>query len=200
MAWIDTLSRNSRLHYWEQRAIGIGFYRQVKKLLKKEGAFLAGRTVLDIGCGQGILSEGFPDNGYYGIDTDFDSLRFARRRIFHGTFICQDATGLSFRNETFDIVISIGILHHLNDDQFKNHFAEAFRVLRRGGKVIVCDTFMPAERDCLRKWMAGLERGNYLRPPEELERRLLECGLSGFKLNRFRTWYSQNYSLVLKKP
>ena len=200
MTPLERLARIPWFHYWEQQIIGIGFYGQVKRFLGAQGAFSLGKRVLDIGCGQGILAEWFPNDSYVGIDTDSESLGFARRRFHKNTFIRQDATGLSFQNETFDLVISIGILHHLSNEQVKHHLQEAFRVLKRGGAIIVFDSVKPEKGDYFRLWMSRYERGTYLRTPEELDQCLVRCGFSDSKFRSFKTWYSQNYSLVLKRP
>ena len=49
--------------------------------------------------------------------------------------IVGDATQLPFKDETFDVVTSFDLIEHLiNPDDF---LAEAFRVLKRGGKIVI---------------------------------------------------------------
>ena len=46
---------------------------------------------------------------------------------------------LSFPDETFDVVISRLVIHHLPDDLKRKAFAEIFRVLKPGGHFLVAD-------------------------------------------------------------
>ena len=196
---LERLARQPWLHYWEQRIVGLDFYPRVKASLSDAGALQPGLRVLEIGCGQGILAEWFGEGVYVGVDTDFGSLRFAASRVPRGRFLSGDATGLSFQDRFFDFVISVGILHHLDDAQFSKHFQEAFRVLAPEGKLIVFDCLKPDRKDFVRYGFSALERGNYLRTLEELKRCLSRFRPVASPLTRSKTWLLQNYSIVLQK-
>jgi ubiquinone/menaquinone biosynthesis C-methylase UbiE len=196
--FLEPLARLRWLHYWEQRIVGLGFYRQIKTLFHEEKVFQAHR-VLEIGCGEGSLAAWFRNGQYTGVDRDFGSLQFASQ-ISRGSFICEDAEHLSFRDETFDVVISVAILHHLSERQLKRHLEEAFRVLRPQGKLIIFDSLKPDPKDFLRYWFSSLERGDYLRSLAELQQNLAQSPLSPFALKRSKTLFLQTYSTVIPKP
>src|SRR5690606_31007612 len=75
-----------------------------------------GDRILDVGCGTATVVEHLPGVAYTGIDSNAEYIRIARRR-FAGRFICDDlATAFDGRDEQFDVVIALGVLHHLADD------------------------------------------------------------------------------------
>lgn len=79
-----------------------------------------GESVLDVGCGNGLLSkkiaEGVPDTRVLGLDVDESNIEFARAHHQRPnlTFILGDATkGLP--SQRFDVIILSNILEHLDD-------------------------------------------------------------------------------------
>lgn len=196
---VEKLARMPWLHYWEQRLMGLDFYPRVKKLLRAEGFFEPQRRILEIGCGQGIISGGFRRQPYIGTDLDCISLRLAARHS-PGLFLCTDAARLCFEDSAFDGVISVGVLHHLDDESFVGHFKEALRVLRPNGKLVILDSLKPEPRDRFRSWFAGFERGAHLRTPDQLLECLNKTGLSFHRYVKTPTFFLQSYSLVILKP
>jgi ubiquinone/menaquinone biosynthesis C-methylase UbiE len=112
------------------------------------GAF--GRA-LDVGTGPGhvplALCERLPGIGVLGIDLSEHMLRLAegkRAASPHGAriaFRLADAKGLGFERGAFDTVLSNTILHHIPDP--RTLLAEARRVLRPGGVLLIRDLYRP---------------------------------------------------------
>lgn len=100
-----------------------------------------GLKVLEIGCGLGTDGAQFAAAGavYTGVDLTGAAVELARRRfgLFNlpGTFATADAEKLDFKDESFDLVYSHGVLHHTPDTQ--KAINEVHRVLRPGGRAIV---------------------------------------------------------------
>lgn len=97
-------------------------------------------TCLEVGCGRGAISSYFADAGYKCtlLDTNRDVLKTARR-IFEenghrANFVQGDAFNLPFKDESFDVVVSIGLLEHFRD--IEQPIKEQFRILRPGGLFI----------------------------------------------------------------
>jgi len=98
-----------------------------------------GEMILDAGCGTGVFTRDIISSGsqVIGLDISFPMLRRARERSggvrFHP--IWGDISTLPFREESFDKVVSITALEFIAGA--KSAVAELFRVMRRGGVVVV---------------------------------------------------------------
>ena len=79
------------------------------------------RSVLDVGCGEGVLThdwaERLGDGRVVGIDLDDDKLRaeWAARRRDNLEFRAEDATALPFSDDEFDLAAAIEVLEHVPD-------------------------------------------------------------------------------------
>ena len=101
---------------------------------------VAGRRILDVGCGAGPLLEALRDRGAIvtGAEPSIKMLELARRRLGEGAVLHQAGLGgdpLPFPDDAFDDVIVCLVLHYLED--WKAPLAELRRVLRPGGRLIV---------------------------------------------------------------
>lgn len=96
---------------------------------------LAGRSLLDVGCGTGFVTAALERAGLEacGIDMSLTGLRHARRRM-RGPLICQDAGSLPF-DARFDVVMLCDVIEHTPDDLLV--LREAARVLDARGSVVV---------------------------------------------------------------
>lgn len=96
---------------------------------------------LEVGCGSGGVSLFFHNTRGYEVDLvdlSDEALSFAQRNFeIHGhrplraTFCKDDATHLSYPDNTFDLVMSFGLLEHFTD--IAAPICEQMRVLRPGG-------------------------------------------------------------------
>jgi SAM-dependent methyltransferase len=92
-------------------------------------------SVLDIGCGEGVLTlqwaERLGDGRVVGIDLDDPKLRaeWERRARPNLEFRAEEATSLSFRADEFDMAAAIEVLEHVPDPEAT--VAEMARVARR---------------------------------------------------------------------
>jgi ubiquinone/menaquinone biosynthesis C-methylase UbiE len=100
-----------------------------------------GKSVLEIGCGNGADGVMFAKNGaeYTGVDLTKTAVEATRKSFeiegLDGTFQVENAERLSFPDQSFDIVYSYGVLHHTPDPA--RAIGEVLRVLRPGGRAIV---------------------------------------------------------------
>jgi 2-polyprenyl-6-hydroxyphenyl methylase/3-demethylubiquinone-9 3-methyltransferase len=97
-----------------------------------------GATLLDVGCGGGLLAPHVHGYRHVGVDLSAPSLALAAQ---HGIEPVQaDAASLPFPDASFDVVVAGEVLEHVDD--LEGTVAEALRVLRPGG-TFVCDTIAP---------------------------------------------------------
>ncbi|GAA1745765.1 class I SAM-dependent methyltransferase [Nonomuraea bangladeshensis] len=100
---------------------------------------VAGRRILDAGCGAGPLFAALRERGAVvtGVDASAGMLELARRRL--GTDadlrVVDLAGPLPFPDDTFDDVIASLVLHYLED--WAPTLAEIRRVLKPGGRLLV---------------------------------------------------------------
>jgi SAM-dependent methyltransferase len=105
---------------------------------------VAGRRVLDAGCGTGRASVWLADQGadVVGVDVSPQMLRRAQADVPAGTFLVTDlAEPLPFADESFDVVVSSLVMHYLRD--WVPTLRELRRVLRPDG-ALVMSTHHPA--------------------------------------------------------
>lgn len=94
--------------------------------------YLENNKILEIGCGSGGNSKIFNDStNYYGIDISPNAIK----RGNNNNLILSDANHLPFVDKTFDAVLLLDVLEHLEDDV--STIIEAHRVLKDGGFILV---------------------------------------------------------------
>ena len=103
--------------------------------------------VLEIGCGIGtvsaFLSESYQMNV---VGTDFDPAQIEIARTYYPEndqlhFKVEDASNLSFEDNSFDLVLSQNVFHHIPN--WENAIKEIARVLCSGGYFIWLDLTFP---------------------------------------------------------
>ncbi|GAA1687955.1 class I SAM-dependent methyltransferase [Nonomuraea maheshkhaliensis] len=100
---------------------------------------VAGRRILDAGCGAGPLFAELRDRGAVvtGVDASAGMLELARKRLgADADLLVADLAGpLPFPDEAFDDVVASLVLHYLED--WAPTLAELRRVLKPGGRLLV---------------------------------------------------------------
>jgi SAM-dependent methyltransferase len=154
--FFDEVERHRYLEYapWMPRVMGFSAF--------------AGQRLLEVGCGMGTDLLQFARGGAQvtGVDLTPRSIEISRHhlRLYgqDGGFAITDAEKLPFADESFDIVYSNGVLHHIPDTA--EAVREIHRVLRPGGLARV----MLYHRNSWNYWVEivlhrGLLRGQLLR-------------------------------------
>jgi ubiquinone/menaquinone biosynthesis C-methylase UbiE len=97
---------------------------------------------LDVGCGTGALAMRLAAAGYemVGIDPSEGMLDVLRRRAATIDAVQGSATALPFDDDSFDLVITVAVLHHIADPgEVRRALAEMVRVLKPYGRAVIWD-------------------------------------------------------------
>lgn len=102
---------------------------------------LAGIRILDVGCGSGGLARLLAEEGaeVTGIDPNPQALTAARTLVPAARFEAASAEALPFEDAAFDVVLVVNALHHVPLHAMDRALAEAGRVARPGGWLIVLE-------------------------------------------------------------
>jgi SAM-dependent methyltransferase len=111
---------------------------------------LAGREILEVGCGEGMMFDGTATNP---VQMDVSATRVARAIGKGRLLLCADGYDLPFAPASFEAVLLIAVLEHTREPW--RLLAEARRVLKPGGRVVIVvpnDWTMSAGRLLLAKF------------------------------------------------
>jgi ubiquinone/menaquinone biosynthesis C-methylase UbiE len=102
---------------------------------------LAGKHVLDIGCGGGVLACSLSDRGarVVGVDPNSEALAIARQNVPTGTFYQAGAEAMPFADRSFDGAIFLNSLHHVPKRAMDRALREAARVTKPAGPIVVIE-------------------------------------------------------------
>jgi len=109
---------------------------EVLRRLLFDGGLTGDRRVLELGCGTGNYTTAIRKAigcGCWGIDPSIEMLREATARCPAARFQVGRAEVFGFPAETFDLVFSVDVIHHVEDRPA--YFREAHRVLTSGGRL-----------------------------------------------------------------
>jgi ubiquinone/menaquinone biosynthesis C-methylase UbiE len=95
-----------------------------------------GKKLADVGCGTGRYFNDLEQMGFeiMGCDYSWNLLRHAKTQK-KGGLLQAEAENLPYRPNTFDVVISIGVLQTVVD--YKKGMDEVYRILKPGGVLII---------------------------------------------------------------
>ena len=126
------------------------FYQMYRSEVLARTAGVAGRDMLEIGCGEGMMFDG---TGVHPVQMDVSMTRLVRAAGKGRFLMCADGYHLPFADASFDAVLLIAVLEHTREPW--RILAEARRVLRPAGRAIMVvpnDWTMSAGRLVLRKF------------------------------------------------
>ncbi len=92
-------------------------------------------NILDVGCGDGVISEPILKMGNYVASVELPTIANLAKKCHVSTITAGDAEELAFASETFDVVIASEVMEHLWNPQ--GFLEEAYRVLKSKGWLIV---------------------------------------------------------------
>jgi len=109
------------------------------------------RTVVDVGCGTGmLLSKLKGARLVVGVDVSLKMLRIAKKRAGPSLLLLADADRLPFKDESFDAAVSVTLLQNMPNPA--ETVRELARVVKPGGKVILTSLRHKHTADQLARW------------------------------------------------
>jgi ubiquinone/menaquinone biosynthesis C-methylase UbiE len=157
--------------------------------------------LLDAGCGTGLtalrIAAQYPNCAVYGIDLSPKMIKVARKDAVKGgldaDFRVGSITNLPYPDDSFDVVVTNIMYHHLDLAEKRQAVAEIARVLKPGGRYVSAE-FGPQARNALERRLA---KGEYTLYPSHLT----EAGftITHDELSLF-AWGKQVFYRVTVKP
>lgn len=129
----------------------------------------AGDRILDVGCGPGNMLPYLPEAQYLGVDANESYIEAARKRYGHrGRFVCDRVSHQSVQDlGEFDIVLALGLVHHLADDEARDLFRMGRTALRTGGRLVTMDGCYTPDQSAAARYLLSRDRGRFIRTESE---------------------------------
>ncbi len=164
--------------------------RTVLKQIEKHVNVRKLSTILDYGCGPGFLIEVMLERLHggqkcYGLDFSKKSAalvekKFAHHPLYGGTFWAESLPSV-YQDESMDMVISLEVIEHLDDDRLFSMAKEIYRILKPCGYLVITtpnrENFMKNKSICP-ECGAIFHRWQHVRTwtASTLEQFMAECG------------------------
>jgi 2-polyprenyl-3-methyl-5-hydroxy-6-metoxy-1,4-benzoquinol methylase len=150
-----------------QRIMGAkkGRTRIVREFLRP----FPGMRILDLGCGMAEILGALPtDVSYVGYDMSAEYISAARRKYAgRGTFHCRPLEHAEVATlDRFDLVMGIGVLHHLDDATARQFVRIASAALNPDGRIYTLDPCFAARQNPIARFLISRDRGQNVRDPE----------------------------------
>ncbi|MBF0457118.1 MAG: class I SAM-dependent methyltransferase [Nitrospirae bacterium] len=128
-----------------------------------------GDSILDIGCGTGIIVQYLPDIvKYRGWDISQEYIQFAKERYRtrpNVVFECKDINRINDIQDIalYDIVVAVGVLHHLKDEEAGRLCEVVAAVIKPEGRFVTADGCYAKEQSMIARYLLSKDRGKYVR-------------------------------------
>jgi ubiquinone/menaquinone biosynthesis C-methylase UbiE len=162
----EVASRFDALHGRFKRSIAGDDYR-LRGILETLGP-VDGLRILDLGCGKGRFARALSEKGARVVGMDLSSAMLAESTCVDR--VRATARRLPFRAGSFDAVVAVEVLEHLDPRSRGVVLEEARRVLRPGGALAIVDKNV-ASLNAARPWLPSVavkrideHRGRWMYP------------------------------------
>lgn len=134
-----------QLPKYEQFENGSGHWNEKWKVMEPLMGNIDDSVLVDLGCSIGsyTLKTRCKTKISVGIDFSINSLRSGKELAAKedspglASFVCGDVSRLCIRDESVDVVLGVDIVEHLPPPVLRSMLEEAFRVLKKGGRVVL---------------------------------------------------------------
>lgn len=125
--------------------------------------------ILDVGCGPAETVKYFSDVEYIGFDNNPAYIELAKRRFGdQGHFFCGKIDQVRLKEfGTFDLVLAVGVLHHLDDSESLSLLKLAYTALKEGGRLVTYDGCFVQGQSRIAQFIISQDRGRFVRSKNE---------------------------------
>ncbi len=131
-----------------------------------------GMVVVDIGCGPGYVTKWLPGAAYYGFDISPSYIEYAKRRFGkQGHFRCElFSEKTASQIPKADMVLLMGVLHHLDDREALALLSLIRSALRPDGCLLTLDGCYRPGQSRIERYFLDSDRGKHIRESSEYGR------------------------------
>lgn len=165
--WRKILEDSSVYNLWQFIIGGEGVHRAfINEYCKPKKH----SRILEIGCGTGTILEHIDKDlnvNYCGYDENPVYIDFAKKRYGdRGSFYSSRVNNANIPTGSFDIVLALGILHHLDEQESLKLIESAWDSLSPGGFLFSADPVWTNRQSRLEKYLMSKDRGQNIRTEE----------------------------------
>ena len=158
LPWVyDSYQRLVGAYAWRDRAL----QRFVSPVIPQKG------KLIDIGCGTAEALKFLPKGvEYIGFDRNPSYIHQAHERYGHlnAKFYCEDLSpDFSMDGPPADVVLALGLIHHLDDKQTLDLFRLAKKILGPAGFLLTLDPIFDPQQSLLARYVISKDRGTAIR-------------------------------------
>lgn len=123
------------------------YANDIGKFVRSELDFLGAQTVIDAGCGNGLVSRAIKRQHaaakLIGIDCSREAIFLAKRNAARGglriSYRLGDLRNIPLGNGAADVVVCTLVMHHLLPSVRKKALGEFYRVLKKDGVLVILE-------------------------------------------------------------
>jgi len=184
---------------WGEGFLSPGGPAEVEELLK--GIVIAGKKVLDIGCGIGgidlLLADTYGAQQVLGIDIGAPNIALAKARAARRgladrvRYETVDGGTLPVADASFDIVFSKDAMIHITDKEAL--FRDVYRVLRPGGVFVASDWLRVDDGPpsiAMQNYIALEGLSFAMASPDRYRRAMMAAGFTDIEIRDRNAWYA----------
>jgi tRNA (uracil-5-)-methyltransferase TRM9 len=165
-------------------------YQVWPEMIAWQKYFTDGQKVLDVGCGNGRMTQLLADKKieYVGCDISSKLINIAKAKCQQYNFKTvdfqvADIRQLPWSDDTFDVLLAVAVLHHLpHPDNRWRGLQEMYRVLKPGGMLLMNNWYFwnayankkyQIKKQILVNWLRGMEKQALLIPWKDYQGKVL---------------------------
>ena len=153
----------------------VGATKTRKFLIDMLSVWESPKSVIDLGCGTGFSIPRLKyTETYYGVDYSEEYLDKAKKvpTPISTHFIRADLGNpkwtLGISVDEPQVVLAMGLFHHLDDAQLSNLFNSLEELLPPKSSIISIDPVITDSSSRIARWVANNDRGKFIRTPKEI--------------------------------